>query len=367
MRFCLSPRLFSLRAAGMRDSRQLLFRRLSAGMMVMALTVPSAIAQHLATNVVTVHAQRMIRQLNAYAQVRTTSTLPLNASEPGVVAGLSVEAGMHVRAGEVLARLRGPEIRAVLLQDKANLRSAKTQLIDAKKSLNILKEQLRAHLSTRDMVHRAESAVAKAQSAVENAQAQVDDVQRARTITAPTNGVVLARNSHNGELLQTGDPVVTLQSANSLWLVATYYGRELRAIHAGMTGRFKPSDGSTAIPVEVVSLFAAATPGGGESVALRPLHGRAAWINGETGAVTLRGPSRMLPVVPTRALVLSHGKWWVMVHTAKGDRPQQVVPGRAKGWETFIKRGLKPGAQVVATNAYLLFNSKIAQHYEIPD
>lgn len=332
----------------------------------MTLAVQPAVAQNSAADVVTVHAQRMTPHLNAYAQVQPTSRLPLNAAEPGVVQGLSVEPGMHVRANQVIARLNGPGIRNILLQDKANLRGVKTQLNAAQKSLAILKEQLPAHLSTREMVHQAESAVAKAQSAMDNAQSQLEAVQRMRTITAPANAVVLARNSHNGELLQTGQPVVTLQSQNSLWLVATYYGQMLRAIHPGMTGRFTPSDGSAALPVKVAALFAKATPGSGESIALRPLHDRAAWINGESGTLTLNAPSRMLPVVPTRALILDQGKWWVLIHTAKGNHPQQVVPGPSQGWNTFIEHGLAPGAQVVTTNAYLLFHAQVAEHYQIP-
>lgn len=342
-------------------------RWLPVGMLAMILGMQCAIAQTSSAGLVTVHAERMTPELNAYAQVQPTSTLPLHAAESGVISGLRVKPGMHVRAGEVIARLTGANIQNMLLQDKANLRSAKTQLITAKKSLAILKEQLHAHLSTREMVHREESATAKAQSAVDNAQAQLAAVQRMRTIAAPASAVVLSLNSHNGELLQKGQAVLTLQAEHSLWLVATYYGRQLRAIHVGMKGRFTPADGSAVIPVKVATLHGAMTPGGGEAIALRPTNGHARWINGESGRLRLNAPSRVLPVVPTSALILNQGNWWVLIHTAKGNRAQRVVPGPSEGWNTFIERGLAPGVQVVTANAYLLFHAQISAHYEIPD
>lgn len=71
--------------------------------------------------------------------------------------------------------------------------------------------------------------------------------------------------------------------------------------------------------------------------------------------------------VPTRALVLNQGKWWVMVRTAKGDRAQEVVPGQTQGWETFIVSGLPAGARVVVNNAYLLYHASVLEQFEIPE
>jgi RND family efflux transporter MFP subunit len=249
----------------------------------------------------------------------------------------------------------------------ADVRSAKAQLDAAQKSVAIQQEQLLTHLATRETLHQAESAQAQAQANFDNAQTRLATVRHMRTVAASADGVVLARNSANGQLVQPGQPVVTLETAGSLWLTAAYYGRDLAAVHTGMTGRFAPSDGSPAIAVKVSEVFAAMTMGGGETVAMRPMHAHAEWISGESGSVTLDAPSRLLPVVPTRALILNQGKWWVMVHTAQGDHAQEVQPGPAEGWDTFIEHGLAPGAQVVVNNAYLLFHAQITERFQIPD
>ena len=97
------------------------------------------------------------------------------------------------------------------------------------------------------------------------------------------------------------------------------------------------------------------------------LHSGTRWLNGEPGTVSLNAPQRQLVSVPTRALILDQGKWWVMVHSAKGNSPETVVPGSTLGWNTFLESGLAPGTKVIVDNAYLLFHASIAEQFQIPD
>lgn len=293
--------------------------------------------------------------------------LPVNAAQAGVLSGLRVLPGMQVRAGEDLAHLNGPGIQAALSQSRADVQSAETQRNAAQKSLVIQRRQLLLHLSTREMVHQAESTAAQAQATLDNARAHLKAVRQMMTVTAPTNATVLALNAANGELVSAGQPIVTLQAANRLWLKAAYYGANISKVRVGMTGVFSSADGGKVIPVRVCAVFGALGTGGGESVALLPLNAKASLLNGESGIVALNLPQHSLVAVPTRALILSQGKWWVMVHTEHGSHPQQVTLGPVDGWDTFIESGLAPGTQVVVNNAYLLFHSSIDEHYQIPD
>ncbi|MGH9588540.1 MAG: efflux RND transporter periplasmic adaptor subunit [Acidobacteriaceae bacterium] len=327
----------------------------------------SSFAQASDADVVTAQARAVTPHLNAYAQVEPINVLPLNVGQAGVIAGLNVVPGMHVRAGEILATLGGPAIRAAILQSRADVRSAEAQMSAAQKSLAIQRQQLEVHLSTRAAVHQAESAAAQAQATLDNARAHLKSIQQMMTLKAPADATVLTLTAADGELVNAGQPILTLQAANRLWLRASYYGADLPKIRIGMVGMFSPSNGGGAIPVRVSAIFGSIVTGGGESVALLPAHGKAEWINGEAGTVALRSPQRMLVEIPTRALILNQGKWWVMVHTDHGDRPREVTPGPAEGWNTFIESGLAPGTKVVVNNAYLLFHSSIAEHYQIPD
>ena len=327
----------------------------------------SAACQASDEDAVAVQLRAVAPHLVAYAQVEPISVLPVDAAETGVGEGLKVLPGAHVRAGEELARLSGPGIQTLLMQGEADVRSARAQLDAAQKSLAIQRQQLPSHLTTRQAVHQAEATEAQAQTALDNAQSRLDAVRQLLTLSAPDDGVVLALNSTIGQLVTAGQTILTLQPANRLWLRAVYYGADLTAIRVGMTGRFASTDGGKPIPVRVCSVPGTLAAGGGESVALLPAQARTKWLSGEAGTVTLDMPSRRLIAVPTRALVLNQGKWWVMVHTAKGDRPQAVVPGPTEGWDTFIESGLAPGMKVVVNNAYLLFHSSISEQYQVPD
>lgn len=333
---------------------------------VVLIAFPAA-AQNSSPDFVTVKAREVAPTVVAYGQVGPIAVVPVSAAESGVIKGLRVRPGTHVRAGEELAHLSGPAISSLLLQSEADVRGAKAQLDAAQKSLVIEQQQLSTHLATRQVVQQAESAEAQARTAFDNAQSRLKSVCQMITVIAPTDGVVLALSSADGALVSAGQTILTVQPVGGLWLQANYYGRDLAGIRIGMSGSFAPSDGSQAIPVRVVSIPGTIGAGGGESIALEPLNAHSNWLSGEAGTVTLKSPSRNLVEVPTRALIVNQGKWWVLVHTSKGNHAQEVVPGPAEGWNTIIQSGIAPGTEIVVNNAYLLFHSGIAEQYQIPD
>lgn len=340
------------------------FHRLLLAILVLAIAA-SASAQSPGT--ITAKSVSITPHLRDYAQVEPITTIPINAPQAGILTNLSTVPGTRVRAGQILATLTGPSIQNLLRQDRANLRSARAQLSTAQKYLAIQQQQLHAHLSTRQTVQQASSAVAKAQATLDNALSQLSAVRHMSTIVAPTAGTVLSLSSSSGELVAANQSILTLQPLHALWLRASYYGAELSAIRTGLTGTFHPSDGSPAIPVRVRAISGVIAPNGAESVFLAPLHSAPHWLAGTFGSVSLNLPAQKMIAVPTRALILSHGKWWLMVHTPHGDRPQQVTPGPAHGFDTYLTSGIAPGAQVIVNNAYLLFHSSIDEHYQIPD
>jgi RND family efflux transporter MFP subunit len=329
--------------------------------------VAAASAQTPDADLITVQSRLQTSQLIGYGQIAPVSLVPVSAAEAGVVSGLKVWPGAHVRAGQTLAHLSGPAMDALVVQSEANVRSAQSQLEAAEKSLAIARQQLPLHLTTRQAVQQSESMVAQARSGLVNAQSRLSTIRQLMTVSSPADGIVLQLNSADGALVGAGQPILTLQPAKGLWLRADFYGADLAAIRVGMAGEFAASDGSASVKVRVVSIPGMLAAGGGESVAMQAVGASPSWLNGESGTVTLDLPARPMVAVPTRALVLNQGKWWVMVHTAAGNHAQEVVPGPTQGWETFLVSGLAPGAKVVVNNAYLLFHASAAEQYKIPD
>ncbi|MDE2263907.1 MAG: efflux RND transporter periplasmic adaptor subunit [Gammaproteobacteria bacterium] len=356
-----------------------------------ALTASTAIAADSAgaEGTVTVREQPVAAEYAAYAQVRPVAVVPVRALEPGAVAAVRVEPGSPVTAGQPLATLSGPEIGALLTGRRGAVRSAQTRLIAARRTLAAETRQLAGQLSTRQAVAAARSAVAAAAADLQTAQAQLRVAQESSVLRAPSAGTVMSVDAGSGERVTAGQAVLTLQPRGSLWLEATYYGRDAASIHVGMQGRFEPASGSDPVRVKVASVFAALAADGGEKIGLvatgagsgsgpgsssgsgpgsaaRPAPA-APWLNGEWGTVTVAGPARRMVAVPTGALILDRAKWWVLVRTAGGDRPRAVLPGPTRRWDTFIEKGLAPGQQVVVQNAYLEFHSGISRHYTPPD
>jgi RND family efflux transporter MFP subunit len=319
------------------------------------------------TNVVTVQVQTVTSQFEAYAQVEPIAVLPVRAVEAGQVVKLEIVPGAAVQAGQKLAELGGPEIQSALTQAEAAVNSARTNLLAAQKSLTIERQQLASRLVTRQMVLQAESVAAQAQAASDAAQAQLRALRQTITLIAPADGAVLAVNAAAGERISAGETILILQPADKLWLKAAYYGADTAAIHAGMMGQFSPASGGESVPVKVCTVFGALNPDGGEAVGLLAASTSPSWLNGESGTVKLDGSVRSLVAVPTRALILDQGRWWVLIHTGQGDHPRAVTPGPVRGWQTFIERGLEPGAKVVVENAYLEFHRGISRNYQPPD
>jgi RND family efflux transporter MFP subunit len=324
---------------------------------------------------VTVREQAVAAEYAAYAQVRPIALVPVRATQAGIVTAMRVGPGSAVTAGEPLALLSGPEIRAVLVSRQGAVRSAATRLTAATRAFDAEKRQLAGQLSTRQSVAAAQSAVAAAAAALQSARAQLQVARQLIALRAPSAGTVMAVNVGSGQRVTAGQAVLTLQPSGSLWLEASYYGQDAASIRVGMHGRFEPVSGSDPIPVRVASVFAALTPDGGEKVGLvangagsgaAPAPA-AAWLNGEWGSVIVSGPVRRMTAVPTAALIVAQAKWWVLIHTPDGDRQQPVVPGPTRGWMTYIEKGLEPGEQVVVQNAYLAFHRDIARRYAPPD
>jgi RND family efflux transporter MFP subunit len=304
--------------------------------------------------------------LSAYGQVEPTSLVDVGIVDSGTVSDLHVLPGSTVSAGQVLAKLSGPRMRTLLTQRETALQSAQARLDAAENALATARNQLALHLATRQAVDTAASELAAARANAQTARAQVTEVHDSEAIKAPVAGSVVAVQAANGEQAHAGQVLLTIQPQGPLWVRAKYYGDDASTLRVGMTGRFAPAGGGAPIPVKIATIAPAVGADGGLQVGLSATSATH-WISGQWGTVTLDGPSTQFVMVPTSALILDRGEWWVLVHTASGDQPRRVVPGPARGWQTGIVSGLQPGEQVIAQDAYLEYHRGIAQNYQPPD
>lgn len=316
---------------------------------------------------VAARAERAAETLSAFARVEPIALLRLKALSPGVVARLNVRPGDRVVEGERLGSLEGPEIEALLAQRRGSETAAQAALAAARKSLDAARQNESAHLATRAAVARREASVVRAQADLTAARARLAAARAALELRAPVAGTVLALAVADGEHVARGQTVLTLQPASGLWLKAAFYGRAASELRVGMRGSFTPADGGSEIAVRVRSVFGALRPDGAREAGLVSTGKPAAWLNGEAGSVSLEGPAKTYAAVPTRALILDRGRWWVLVRGPRRDERRRVKPGPSRGDWTLIEHGIEPGAQVVVENAYLEFHRGVARRYQPPD
>lgn len=196
------------------------------------------------------------------------------------IVDLPVQEGQWVKAGMVLARLddshyrqqlavaeaalkvqeqtlaaaqpRLEAARAAVLRDRAEagLRKKDTDRYHVLQNLKVISPQMRDQ--TDSLYEQAQSAVLRdlalekaaaddlnvAQSAVESAR---QNVQMARltlgytVLQAPFSGVVVVRDTELGEVVQPGEPVMTLADLDHVWLRTYVSESDLGRIHLGQT------------------------------------------------------------------------------------------------------------------------------------
>jgi multidrug efflux pump subunit AcrA (membrane-fusion protein) len=338
-------------------------RRFAILILLLAVASPA----HAGDSLWTAKTQTMSREIVAYATVEPRSVLRLRVGIAGVVADLKVQPGDAIAAGAELGQLTGPSVDALLAARRAELAAAGAVFKAAEQELAITREKVAGRLSTRSAMARDRATLSDAQAKRDSARAALSAVEEMASIRAPRAGLVLKVDAFSGERVAAGATLLTMISENDLWLRAAFYGADADAVSAGMVGKFVPAGGGRAIPVTVRTVVGALRPDGGRVVNLEPIAVAPGWVDGQTGTVTLDAGALSGVAVPTRALILDRAKWWVLVHSAKGDVQQEVTPGPSDGTLTLITRGLASGSAVVVENAYLEFHRGISGHYQPPD
>ena len=131
----------------------------------------------------------------------------------GTVARLLVEEKQAVKKGALLAELRADDLRASLAEARARVAEAEADLrlyeVEVERAERLVAQQVES-TQTADRARRNRDAgqarLATARAAVDRLQAELAKTR----ITAPIDGVVVARQTEAGETIEVGAPVVTL-------------------------------------------------------------------------------------------------------------------------------------------------------------
>ena len=295
--------------------------------------------------------------LTAIGTVAAVHGVTVSADLPGVVDRISFESGQSVREGAVLAVLDTRQERAQLAA------------VDAQRDLaRINFERMQGLLRDR-VISTAEFDRATADH--RQAEARTGEIAATlarKTIRAPFSGVLGIRHVNLGQYLSAGDPLVTLESLNPIYVNFGVPQQSAGQMRSGRTVRVA-TDGQAGIEaagritaidsivdektrnVQVQATFANA---GGK---LRP----GMFVQAEV----VLGANRSVVSLPASAISYApYGDSIFVVtdikgengQTYKGVRQQFVTLGGTRGDQVAVVSGVKPGDEVVTSGVFKLRN-----------
>src|SRR6266404_5656153 len=134
-------------------------------------------------------------------------TSPIYARTSGYLRKWNVDIGAHVKKGQLLAVIETPEVDQQLQQSLSNLNTAKANLALAETTKNRYEGMIRSNAVSQQDVDNAVGTYNANKAIVEANQAnvkQLEALQSFEKIYAPFDGVVTARNTDIGDLINSG-------------------------------------------------------------------------------------------------------------------------------------------------------------------
>ncbi|MGB5746293.1 MAG: efflux RND transporter periplasmic adaptor subunit [Desulfobacterales bacterium] len=284
----------------------------------------------------------------------------LTAELPGKVVQITFESGTKVKAGDLL-------LQQDISSEEAQLRAA-----EATVSLAKLELERSRKLLTKKAVAQAKYDSDEAQ--YKQAVAQIDGIRatiRKKTIRAPFAGSLGIRMVDLGQILNEGEPIVSLQTIDPIFVNFSLPQQQLAQVKPGLKVRMNADALSgqviegeiTAISPEV-------------DAATRNIRVQATVANSQerlrpgmfvSVAVVLPSQGEVLVIPTTAVLYAPYGDTVFVVHekeTEKGVQPSEVVEqklvqlGEKRGDFVALVSGLDKGETVVSTGVFKLRNDQ---------
>jgi membrane fusion protein (multidrug efflux system) len=295
--------------------------------------------------------------LSAIGTVVAVHGVTVSADLPGVVDRITFDSGMAVPAGEVLVQL---DTR----QEKAQLAAA-----EAQSNLTRLNLDRARGLWMQGIISQADFDRASAES--EQAEARVGEIRATiarKTMRAPFAGILGIRQVNQGQYLNAGDPIVSLQALRPVYVNFALPQQDVGQLRTGGPVRVSV-EGMTGVELEgqITALDSVVNE------ATRNIQVQATLANADgrlrpgmfVRTELVLGQSR--PVVTIPASAISYAPYGDSVFVVsdlqgpKGERyrgvKQQFVKlGGARGDQVAVATGIGAGQEIVTSGAFKLRN-----------
>jgi membrane fusion protein, multidrug efflux system len=293
--------------------------------------------------------------VSAIGSVAAVRGVTVSADLPGIVESISFDSGQVARAGQVLVRLDAR-------QERAQLAAAEAQRDLRKLNLERAQRLVAEGVVSRSDFDLADAEYKQAEARVGELRATIDRKQ----VRAPFTGVLGIRQVNLGQYLGAGDPVVSLQAVDPVYVNFSVPQQEVAALRlgaevqvsgeglvgTGLRGRITAFDSVVNEGTRNVQVQATlANPGG----RLRP----GTFVKAEV----VLGTDRAVVSLPASAISYApYGDSVFLVGDLdgpggkeyRGVKQQFVTLGGTRGDQVAVVAGLAPGQEVVTSGAFKL-------------
>lgn len=293
--------------------------------------------------------------LQAVGSVAPTQGVTLSADQPGIVDKILFESGTRVDAGQVLVHLDTRQERAQLAAAEAARDLAKTNL---DRSQKLLAESVISQAE----FDQATALFKQADAAMRTIEAAIER----KTIRAPFSGTAGIRLVNLGQYVNSGDPIVPLQSLDRVFVDFAVPQQQVAACRRGATVWVAADTGSAPLATGRITAINPVADDATRNVQVQATFANAGGRLRPGMYVSVRvvlGTGQPVIAVPVSAINYApYGNSVFIVEDMKGPdgksykgvRQQFVQLGAAQGDRVAVLGGLKAGQEIVTSGVFKL-------------
>jgi len=300
--------------------------------------------------------------INAIGTLAAVRGVTVSADLPGIVDQILFESGDAVREGQTLAIL---DTR----QEQAQMAAAEAQRVLARLNFNRMQELL-----DQKVISKAEYDSATAQS--RETEARVGEIRATierKTIRAPFSGILGIRQVNKGQYLAGGDPLVTLQSLNPIYVNVGVPQQAIGQVRVGRSVRITTESlGDVTFEGRVTAIDSVVDETTRNIQVQATLANPDAKLRPGMFVQTEMVLGANQPVIALPASSISYAPYGDSVfvisdmkddkgRTYRGVRQQIVKLGPARGDQIAVLSGIKAGDEIVTSGLFKLRNGAAVQ------
>jgi membrane fusion protein (multidrug efflux system) len=299
--------------------------------------------------------------LAAIGTVTAVQGVVVSADLPGIVEKISFESGLQVRTGDVLVLLD-------MKQERAQLAAAEAQLELTRVSLNRQKRLVETEIGAQADLDTADANFKAAEAKVGELRATIER----KTIRAPFAGVLGIRQVNLGQYLQSGSPVVPLQSLQPIYVNFSVPQQEIARLRVGGEVKVTSNEKGVSSNGKITAIDTVIDPATRNIAAQATLANADGKLRPGMFVETAMQFGSVNDIIAIPASSINHAPYGDSVFivselkdpqgkTYRGVRQQFVKVGAGRGDQIAVISGLKAGEEVVTSGVFKLRNGAAVQ------